>query len=193
MRLIADLLLETPSCGAVEQMKDHQQFRCLGPGGSFGAYGLMLERPDRGTTKEELRTLDHADCEHCPMGLLPDGVQPVSSKITAQGLHIQLLVADEAKLEQAFQNFRVSGQQPRRIAHREMDIAPSGRWVPLESFPARQREALEIAERIGYFQPSGGSVQQLGEEMGVSSSTAHEHLQKALARVTKALTDAPRS
>ncbi|MDJ1431342.1 helix-turn-helix domain-containing protein [Halostagnicola sp. A-GB9-2] len=66
-------------------------------------------------------------------------------------------------------------------------IRPTGGRVGLTD---RQRETLATAERVGYYEiPREGTVSDVGDELGVSSSTAGNHLRKAEARLARSYLD----
>ena len=55
---------------------------------------------------------------------------------------------------------------------------------------ARQREAVEIALELGYYDvPREATTEDVGDELGCATSTAAEHLQKAEIRVMSSLLD----
>lgn len=52
--------------------------------------------------------------------------------------------------------------------------------LPTDRLSHRQREVFQLARRRGYYQhPKATSAAELAEELGVTTSTVHEHLQKA--------------
>lgn len=52
--------------------------------------------------------------------------------------------------------------------------------LPTDRLSHRQREVFQLARRRGYYQyPKTTSAAELAEELGVTTSTVHEHLQKA--------------
>jgi predicted DNA binding protein len=67
-----------------------------------------------------------------------------------------------------------------------------GRADPVAALSDRQREALEAALELGYFeQPRAATHADVAERLGCASSTASEHLQKAQASLVRAIFDAP--
>lgn len=61
-------------------------------------------------------------------------------------------------------------------------IVPSeAEWQELlNSIPSRQRELLNIAFELGYFEiPRGVTLEEIAEEMGITKTTASNHLRKA--------------
>lgn len=55
-----------------------------------------------------------------------------------------------------------------------------GGELPLSRLSARQREVFQLARRSGYYaHPKRATARQLAEELGVTTSTVHEHLHKA--------------
>ena len=55
------------------------------------------------------------------------------------------------------------------------------------SLSARQREAVEVAIDVGYYDiPRGGNYEAIAERMGCAPSTAAEHLRKAESKVLRA-------
>ncbi|QGA81481.1 helix-turn-helix domain-containing protein [Halomicrobium sp. LC1Hm] len=55
----------------------------------------------------------------------------------------------------------------------------------------RQRDALETAHRLGYYErPRGATHEDVADELGCAPATASEHLQKAEATVVEAVLDA---
>ena len=56
--------------------------------------------------------------------------------------------------------------------------------LPLDRLSSRQREVFRLARARGYYDhPRRADVKRLSEELGVSTSTVHEHLRKAEARL----------
>lgn len=65
-----------------------------------------------------------------------------------------------------------------------------GRRLAGVELTERQREALRAARRVGYYDvPRTGSVADVAEALGCSSSTAGAHLRKAEAALVEALLD----
>ncbi|MCU4717326.1 helix-turn-helix domain-containing protein [Halapricum hydrolyticum] len=62
-----------------------------------------------------------------------------------------------------------------------------GRTDPLAALSERQREVLEVALEMGYFQqPRRVTHADVAERLGCASSTVSEHLQKAQAKLVRA-------
>jgi hypothetical protein len=58
------------------------------------------------------------------------------------------------------------------------------RLLPLDRLSSRQREVFRFARRRGYYeQPRRTDIGALATELGLSSSTVHEHLRKAEAKL----------
>jgi hypothetical protein len=64
-------------------------------------------------------------------------------------------------------------------------IAPAGETtgddsLPIDSLSHRQREVFQLARTMGYYtRPRGASASDVAAELGVTTSTFHEHLHKA--------------
>jgi hypothetical protein len=56
--------------------------------------------------------------------------------------------------------------------------------LPVDQLSSRQREVFRLAQTSGYYDhPRRTTVDELADELGVSSSTVHEHLRKAEAKL----------
>jgi predicted DNA binding protein len=56
--------------------------------------------------------------------------------------------------------------------------------LPVDQLSSRQREVFHLAQTSGYYDhPRRTSADELADELGVSSSTVHEHLRKAEAKL----------
>lgn len=59
--------------------------------------------------------------------------------------------------------------------------------LPLDRLSSRQREVFRLARRRGYYaHPRGTDAGQLADELGITTSTLHEHLRKIEARLLDA-------
>lgn len=74
-----------------------------------------------------------------------------------------------------------------KIRRMTLTINSLGRGVlPLDRLSARQREAFELARERGYYAwPREVTPQELADELGITTSTFHEHIQKAEAKLLK--------
>lgn len=196
MAFVVTLHLAAPTCAATGLVGRGRRLRCIGLGGRFGAYGLMegpapagfesLEGDPRG-----LGALPAVDCSACPVRLLPPGMRPLSAEVQENGVRLQILVEDEEVVADALRRLREAGQGPRRVATRPDPAPASGFTVPWGALTARQRETLEIAAELGCFDPGGPEIGDLAHRLGVSRSTAHEHLQKGISRLLQAMFQGP--
>ncbi|MFB6163658.1 MAG: bacterio-opsin activator domain-containing protein [Haloarculaceae archaeon] len=80
------------------------------------------------------------------------------------------------------------------VARREVDRRPTGPGAPegiVGELTERQRDALEVAYRSGYYEwPRESTAEEVAASLGVASSTLHAHLRKAQRRLLGALLDA---
>lgn len=77
----------------------------------------------------------------------------------------------------------------RRVARIASD-SERRREFELSDLTERQRSALEVAYRSGYFEwPRRSSGEEVADSLGVSSSTFHQHVRRAEQRLLAALFD----
>ncbi|MFC7078417.1 histidine kinase N-terminal 7TM domain-containing protein [Haloarcula halophila] len=85
------------------------------------------------------------------------------------------------RLSSAFPATTLRTKRKRENPFRAADGLPSD---GLDELTARQREALGVAYRAGYFEwPREANAEEVAESMGISSPTLHSHLRKAQARL----------
>lgn len=62
----------------------------------------------------------------------------------------------------------------------EVQARPESGELPLSRLSPRQREVFQLARRNGYYaHPKAATASDLADELGVTTSTIHEHLHKA--------------
>jgi hypothetical protein len=65
--------------------------------------------------------------------------------------------------------------------------------LPLDGLSPRQREVFQLAREQGYYaSPAESSAAELANQLDISASTLHEHLQKAEEKLLD-LSDSPRT
>ena len=124
-----------------------------------------------------------------------DGTTQIGEAFTSRGF--ALAVAADAYGESERWSVLTNGSRDamlsalddiREAEHAEItveSIEPANHANRAESFPLdrlshRQREVFQLARRSGYYRhPKATSARELADELGVSTSTFHEHLHKA--------------
>jgi hypothetical protein len=95
-------------------------------------------------------------------------------------------VGDPAALQRALENVP---------AEMDVDVEAVGEFggdadAPESALSARQREALEAARELGYYDhPRGATHEDVAAELDCGPATASDHLQKAEAKVVEAVLD----
>ncbi len=191
------LHLDKPSCPAVGQLSDDQRVRCHVPGGPFGAYAWRGGDAPPGwqtllsCSGGQFMRLEEADCSTCPLASLPPQTYPVAVEVRPDGLRVDMALPDPEQLRVVLRHWAARGQCPRVVRAALSGEQPDGlALLDLGLLTRRQREALEAATRIGYFEEGGVGVSELATQMGCSRSTAHEHLRKGLDRLVRAAVSA---
>ncbi|MFC6976117.1 helix-turn-helix domain-containing protein [Halomicroarcula sp. GCM10025709] len=120
-------------------------------------------------------------------------VQELSA--TARSLTVTFLVEDVATLREVIADLQSTSDHVnlRRLVETD-DAADRGRPVVLdrEKLTARQREVLERAHELGYFEhPRGANAGEVADELGITTATFTEHLAAAQRKVFGDLLDEP--
>jgi predicted DNA binding protein len=116
--------------------------------------------------------------------LVEHGGRVTRAVADTDGAHYTVEVASEADVRALVE--RVTGAFPdsRLEAKRELErpVEPAG-GVPeagVEDLTDRQREAMEVAYRAGYFRwPRDSTAEEVAETLDISAPTLHAHLRKA--------------
>lgn len=111
--------------------------------------------------------------DHCPMSAHPTTYEVAA--IRPDGLVLRLVGA-QAELAACIEGLRDRGAEVRLERLGEY----TGPAETIDQLTERQREVLETAQTLGYFDvPRTASVQAVAEEIGLDPSTVSEHLQRA--------------
>lgn len=114
------------------------------------------------------------------------GVIPRMPVIYRDGTMRARVIGDPAQLQEMFE---------RDPVEMEVTIEEIGEFrgnidTAWASLSARQREALEIATDLGYYeQPRGATLKEIATQLGCAPQTASDHLQKAEGKVITAALD----
>lgn len=125
--------------------------------------------------------------------LMYEGFLPIGPTKLENGCEcFDLLVEDRDELSAAIEMLREFGDvHIERISQEfRREITPSSaEWQELlSSIPNRQRELLNLALEEGYFDiPRQITLEELAEEMGITKTTASNHLRKAEQQVMEFL------
>ena len=125
--------------------------------------------------------------------LLYEGFLPIGPTALEDGREcFDLLLSDRTELSRAVELLEEFG--PVSIGHISRDfsrqVIPSAAgWQELlASFPPRQREVLDTAYELGYYEiPRQVTLDEIANEVGVTKTTASNHLRKAEGRVVEFL------
>ncbi|MCT9095577.1 helix-turn-helix domain-containing protein [Haloarchaeobius sp. HME9146] len=148
----------------------------------------VLERYERRDTDRESATLFLRGqlTEFTPLQtLLYEGFLPIGPTKLEDGREcFDLLLNDRKELSQATELLSEFGPvSVERISQDfSREVTPSAaEWQELlGSIPSRQRELLTLALERGYFDiPREVTLEELAEEMGITKTTASNHLRKA--------------
>ncbi len=114
----------------------------------------------------------------------PGGVVPLSVTLSAPDEARVVLVASEEALPRLRRLLDDLGATYRVRAVRS---AIPGAWAPLAALSARQREVLELAYRLGYYDsPARVALDRIGTLLGVSKAAVSKHLRAAERKVLAA-------
>jgi predicted DNA binding protein len=86
---------------------------------------------------------------------------------------------------------RFSGIDVRRLLRTEHDASEDSLvFLDRSRLTERQREVLETAHSMGYFDyPKGANAGDVADELGITSSTFSEHLAAAQSKLLEAILD----
>jgi hypothetical protein len=156
-----------------------------GDGGTDGespAFEAVFDYGSRQVYEFE-RDSDPCICEYIEMA-----VGPVSDVYAADGdLHVTLHTADVAAmrelvsdLNEEFGTVRIEYLVRSRREHDDADLVP----VDLRQLTARQREVLERAHELGYFEyPRQANASEVAESLDIGPSTFIEHVNAAQSKL----------
>lgn len=102
----------------------------------------------------------------------------------SRDLHVYTCIGDAENLSRVLRLMSTYGEV-RNVIFEEISFSGHD---PLSRLTARQRDLLVAAKRYGYYEyPRRITSRQLAEKLGISKSTAIEHLRRGEARVISAL------
>lgn len=124
----------------------------------------------------------------CICEVIEETVGPIAETYATEGdLHVILHVADVADLREHLREF------DRQFGDVHIEYLVSGRTdtdegeilpVDIRRLTERQREVLETAYAMGYFEyPRGANATEVAEELGIRPSTFTEHLNAAQSKI----------
>ena len=121
------------------------------------------------------------DTEGCVCETVEDYGSPVVEAYVRDGdLHTVFHVRDRAVLRQIVEDLRDTYTSVRVRRVTTADDPEDGDLVHADDLTDRQREALETAHRMGYFDhPKDANATDVADEMGIAVSTFTEHLSAA--------------
>ncbi|WP_339102446.1 helix-turn-helix domain-containing protein [Haloterrigena salinisoli] len=97
------------------------------------------------------------------------------TSVTDRGVLISL-VGSQAAIREMLRNYEAAGAVPDLCKLAEYD----GEANPLESLTDRQREVIETAYEMGFYEvPRRASTAEIAGELGLEDATVSEHLQRA--------------
>ena len=124
---------------------------------------------------------DHEGC--CPCETVQDFDVPVRDIHTVDGaLHLAIHVEDMDELRDIIVGVRAEFPDVRivRLVHAHETGADDLVLVDRGELTGRQREVLETAHQMGYFDhPKGANAGEVANELGITTSTFTEHLAAA--------------
>ncbi|MBS3760256.1 helix-turn-helix domain-containing protein [Halodesulfurarchaeum sp.] len=128
---------------------------------------------------------DHQGC--CPCETVQDFDVPVRDIHTVDGaLHLAIHVEDMEELRDIIVGIRKEFSEVRivRLVHAEETGDDDLVLVDRGELTERQREVLETAHLLGYFDhPKGANAGEVADELGITTSTFTEHLAAAQSKL----------
>lgn len=128
---------------------------------------------------------DHEGC--CPCRTVQEFDVPVRDIHTVDGaLHLAIHVEDMAELRNIVTGVRAEFPEVRivRLVHAHETGDDDLVLVDRGELTERQREVLETAHRLGYFDhPKGANAGEVAAELGITTSTFTEHLAAAQSKL----------
>ncbi len=132
---------------------------------------------------------DHEGC--CPCETVQDFDVPVRDIRTVDGaLHLAIHVEDMVELREIIVGVRTEFPEVRIVRLVHAREAGEGDLVLVDrgELTTRQREVLETAHRLGYFDhPKGANAGEVATELGITTSTFTEHLAAAQSKLLTAI------
>ena len=125
--------------------------------------------------------------------LLYEGFLPIGPTALEDGREcFDLLLSDREELSRAVELLKefgpVSIERVSRDFSRQVIPSAAGWQELLASFPPRQREVLNTAFERGYYEiPRETTLEEIADEVGITKTTASNHLRKAEGRVVEFL------
>ncbi|MEF8812781.1 MAG: helix-turn-helix domain-containing protein [Halovenus sp.] len=135
---------------------------------------------------------ERSNDEPCVCEVIERGVGPITGTDARDGdLHVTLHAADMtalrdilARLEEEFGQIRIEYLVRGRENAEEAEVVP----VDVRKLTDRQREVLQTAHRMGYFEyPRQANAGEVGDELGIGTSTFTEHLNAAQSKLLEEL------
>ena len=194
-RMVGDRGLEAESVTrslAPETGRVTEEFAVHGDGEDLG--GEQVERVFSYGSRSVYR-LTRAQGVECPCETVEEFGSPVVDVHTDQGrLHLAVHVENMTELEtvvgkvrERFPDLGVS-----RIVRSRPDTAESDLvLVDRGELTTRQREVIQTAHEMGYFEhPKGANAGEVAEALGITTSTFTEHLAAAQSKLFSAILEA---
>ncbi|APE94533.1 helix-turn-helix domain-containing protein [Halodesulfurarchaeum formicicum] len=132
---------------------------------------------------------EQAEC--CPCGIVQDFDVPVRDVRTVDGtLHFAIYVEDMDELREVVIGVRNTFPDVRIVRIVRAQEAGEGDLVLVDrgELTDRQREVLETAHRLGYFDhPKGANAGEVADELGITTSTFTEHLAAAQSKLLNSI------
>jgi len=128
---------------------------------------------------------DHEGC--CPCETVQEFDVPVRDIHTVDGtLHVAIHVEDMAELRNILVGVRSEYPDVRIVRLVHAQEAGEGDLILVDrgELTSRQRQVLETAHSLGYFDhPKGANAGEVADELGISTSTFTEHLAAAQSKL----------
>lgn len=125
--------------------------------------------------------------------LMYEGFLPIGPTTLEDGREcFDLLLSDREELSRAVELLEefgpVSIERISREFSRQVIPSAAGWQELLASFPPRQREVLNTAHERGYYEiPRETTLEEIADEVGITKTTASNHLRKAERRIVEFL------
>lgn len=185
-RYIGLMTLETTEFDTVLDIIEH--------GSSVTSVDLLERYEGRGDSASATLFIEGQLMEFTPaQTLLYEGFLPLGPTRLEDGREcFDLLLTDRDELANAVELLEEFGPVALERISREFrsEVTPStAEWQDLlDSIPARQRDVLNTAVSMGYFEiPREATLEEIAEELDITKTTASNHLRKAEKRIVEFL------
>ncbi|MFA9417154.1 helix-turn-helix domain-containing protein [Natrinema sp. HArc-T2] len=161
-----------------------------------GDHGVEVT-PVQSNNRETIYRFERDSATNCACELIEATGTPVSSVRAQNGsLYLSFRTLELETITDIVDELRAhfDGVVVEELSQDHKDISDDSVVVDRNQLTGRQREIIETAHEMGYFEyPKGANATDVAEELGVARSTFTEHLAAAQTKLMDAILDADRS